>query len=146
MPVRVAREKFRIALRRILEKNLPDARLESLTAAAKLKDSFSDVYVRGSLLEGKSAWAIFAIRPGERAVTIKNSLAYGIPWLDWLRSRSTRHAIEGLRLIVPEESSALISDAFSASVHRRAPKSTNSPNGKTVFAAWNPPRVIWKAG
>jgi len=108
MPVRVAREKFRLALRRILEKNFPDARLESLTAASKLKDSFSDVYVRGSLLENRSAWAVFAVRPGESAATIKNSLAYGLLWLDWLRGRSTRHAIEGLRLIVPEESSALI--------------------------------------
>ena len=109
-PVRVAREKFRLALRRILEKNFPDARLESLTAAANLKDSFSDVYVRGSLLENKSSWAVFAVRPGESSATIKNSLAYGILWLDWLRGHSTRHAVEGLRLIVPEESSALISE------------------------------------
>ncbi|HXU49057.1 MAG TPA: hypothetical protein VN727_08410 [Candidatus Binatia bacterium] len=108
MPARVAREKFRLALRRILERNFPDAQVESLTSAATLKDSFSDVYVRGNLSDGRKNWAVFAVRPGESAATIKNSLAYGILWLDWLRGHSTRRAIEGLRLILPEESSALI--------------------------------------
>lgn len=108
MPARVAREKFRLALRRILERNFPDAHIESLTSAATLKDSFSDVYVRGNLADGAKNWAVFAVRPGESAAIIKNSLAYGILWLDWLRGHSTRHAIEGLRLIVPQESSALI--------------------------------------
>ncbi len=108
VPVRIARERFRLALRRILERNFPDARVESLTSAAKLKDSFSDVCVRGNISEGARHWAIFAVRPGESAATIKNSLAYGILWLDWLRGHSTHHAIEGLRLIVPEKSSTLI--------------------------------------
>lgn len=110
VPIRVAREKFRLALRRILEKNFPDAEVRSLTAVPDLKNSFSGVYVRGGLLEQGKVWAVFAVRPGESASTVKDSLAFAILWLDWVRGRSTRHAVEGVRLIVPERSSALISE------------------------------------
>jgi hypothetical protein len=108
VPLRVAREKFRLALRRILGKNFPDAEIHSLTAVPNLKHSFSGVYIRGGMLEQKKVWAVFAVRPGESAAAIKDSLAYGLLWLDWVRDRSTRHAVEGLRLIVPEGSSGLL--------------------------------------
>lgn len=109
-PIRVAREKFRLALRRILEKNFPDAEVQSLTTVPDLKNSFSGVYVRGGVLERSKAWAVFAVRPGESASTVKDSLAFAILWLDRVRGLSTRHAVEGLRLIVPEGSSVLISE------------------------------------
>jgi hypothetical protein len=110
VPIRVAREKFRLALRRILEKNFPDAEVRSLTAVPDLKNSFSGVYVRGGLLERGKVWAVLAVRPGESATVVKDSLAFAVLWLDWVRARSTRHAVEGVRLIVPEGSSALISE------------------------------------
>ncbi|HEY6467993.1 MAG TPA: hypothetical protein VIY69_18480 [Candidatus Acidoferrales bacterium] len=110
VPIRVAREKFRLALRRILEKNFPDAEIRSLTAAPDLKNSFSGVYVRGGLLEHGKIWAALAVRPGESATAIKDSLAFAVLWLDWVRGRSARHAVEGVRLIVPEGSSALVSE------------------------------------
>jgi len=108
VPVRVAREKFRLALRRILEKNFPDAQVQSLTTNPDMANSFSGVYVRGGMLDQKKIWAIFAVRPGESATAIKDSLAYAVLWLDRVRANSTRHAVEGIRLIVPEGSSSLI--------------------------------------
>lgn len=108
VPVRVAREQFRIELRRILERNFPDAKVDSLTAVPDLKNSFSGVYVRGGIAEEqKKVWAVLAVRPGEGATVIKDSLAFGVLWLDWIRSHSKRN-VEGLRLIVPEGSSELI--------------------------------------
>jgi hypothetical protein len=108
MPVRVAREKFRLSLRRILERNFPDAEVESLSVAPDLQHSFSDVYVRGGMLEQTKKWAVFAVRPGESAAAIKGSLAFAVLWLDWVRGHSTRHAVEGLRLIVPRGASGVL--------------------------------------
>ena len=107
-PVRVLREKFRLSLKRVLEKNFPDANVQSLVTGADLTNSFSGVYVRGSMQEGRSVWAVFAARPGESATTIKDALAYGLLWLDWLRGRATKRAVEGLRLIVPSGASSTV--------------------------------------
>jgi hypothetical protein len=115
--IRVEREKFRTVLRRILEKAFPDAQIESLTAVANLKDSFSDVYVRGSVSEAKKTWAVFAVRPGESAATIKNSLGFSLLWLDWMRGHTFTRAVEGVRLIVPEETSKLIRERILGLCH-----------------------------
>ncbi len=106
--VRVEREKFRLGLRRILEKNFPDAQVETLTTVPDLKNSFSGLYVRGAILERKKVWAILAVRMGESAAAIKDSLAYGVLWLDLVRAHSLRYSVEGLRLIVPTGASTVL--------------------------------------
>jgi hypothetical protein len=119
VPVRVVRERFRVALRRILEKNFPDAKIEALTTARDLKHSFSEVYVRGGMIEARKRWAVMAVRPGESAATVKDSLTYGVLWLDQVRERSTTHGVEGLRLIVPPGTSGTLRErvqGLSASV------------------------------
>src|SRR5215831_240725 len=119
LPLRVAREQFRVRLRGILEKNFPDAAVESLTAIPDLKHSFSGVYVRGGVAENKRTWAVFAVRPGESSVVIKDALAFGILWLDWVRTHSTRRAVEGLRMILPRGTSGLVFDRL-AGIHKQA--------------------------
>ena len=107
-PVRVARERFRSAMRRVLAESFPDGDLESLTCVPDLKHSLSGIYARGAMVEGKSQWAVFAVRPGESSVTVRDSLTFGILWLDWVRSHATRYPIQGLRLILPEGASGLM--------------------------------------
>jgi hypothetical protein len=107
-PLRVVRERFRIALRRILETNFPDCEVQPLVASPDLANSFSDVYVRGGVREKERVWAVLAVRPGESATAVKSALSYGLLWLDWTRSHASRCAVEGLRVIVPEGMSSVI--------------------------------------
>jgi len=52
--------------------------------------------------------AVLAAAPGESSAAIEEILAFGISWLDWTRSHVDRHAIEGLRLFIPEGSSRFL--------------------------------------
>jgi hypothetical protein len=113
-PGRITREQFRARFERILADRFPDAVIDSLTAAPDLEHSFSGSYVRGSMHEGSCAWAVLAAAPGEGAATIENILAFGILWLDWMRGRTTRHPIHGLRLFVPEGTSRFLRERLLA--------------------------------
>ena len=99
---RISREQFRARIRRVLSESFPDAVVESLTVAPDLKNSFSGLYVRGQMHEGSSAWALVAVPPEDETSSAEASLAFGILWLDWLRSRAALRAVEGLRIFVPE--------------------------------------------
>lgn len=106
---RVAREQFRVRLRRLLAERFPDATIDSLTTAPDLEHSLSGLYVRGSMREGPRGWAVLAVSPDENAAVIEGILAFGILWLDWTRQHAERHAIEGLRLFVPKGTSRFLS-------------------------------------
>jgi len=99
---RISREQFRARIRRVLSESFPDAVVGSLTVAPDLKKSFSGLYVRGQMHEGSSAWALVAVPPADETSSAEASLAFGILWLDWLRSRAELRAVEGLRIFVPE--------------------------------------------
>jgi hypothetical protein len=104
-PARVSREDFRERLRRILVHEFPDAVTEKLTSAPDLEHSLSGVYVRGRMRDAGREWALVAVPPWESSATVDRILAFGILWLDLLRSQTTKHPVEGLRLVVPEGSS-----------------------------------------
>jgi hypothetical protein len=99
---RITREQFRVRFGRMLAEQFPDARVESLTAAADLKRSFSPLYARGVMVEGRSTWAVTGVAPSESAAAFEDMLAFGLLWLDWTRSHAERRAVEGLRLFLPE--------------------------------------------
>jgi len=105
---RITRERFRARFHRILSERFPDARIGPLTAAPDLQRSFSSRYARGRMYEGACAYAVMAVAPGESSPALESMLAFGILWLDWTRSRAERHAVEGLRLFVPEGSAKLL--------------------------------------
>jgi len=98
---RINREQFRARFERFLAEHFPDAALDSLSAAPDLEHSFSGLYVRGRMLEGRYCWAFLAVSPDASAANIDAILAFAILWLDWVRARSVRHGVEGLRLFVP---------------------------------------------
>lgn len=103
-PLRITREQFRERFERILADKFPDAVVDSLTASPDLEHSFSGLYVRGIMHEGTRAWALHACGPND-VDAVENMLAFAILWLDRSRNHSSKRAIEGLRLFVPEGTS-----------------------------------------
>jgi hypothetical protein len=101
-PARIGREQFKARLARMLAEQFPDARVESLTTAADLKRSFSGLYTRCIMSEGRRAWAVMAAAPSENSVAFEGILSLGLLWLDWTRQHEGRRAIEGLRIFLPE--------------------------------------------
>jgi hypothetical protein len=117
---RITREQFRARFDRILAERFPDARSESLSAAADLEHSFSGMYVRGRMREGDREWAFLAASLSESSAAIDGMLAYGLLWLDWTRTHSEKRPVEGLRLFVPDGSSRILRErvlALSSAAH-----------------------------
>jgi hypothetical protein len=106
-PGRIAREQFSARFRRVLAEEFPDAAADSLSSAQDLKNSFSGLYVRGTMHEGTRAWALLAAGPTEIA-SVEKMLSFGFLWLDWCRNHSAKRGIEGLRLFVPEGTSGCL--------------------------------------
>jgi hypothetical protein len=120
-PGRISREQFRARIQRILSECFPDATIGPLTSAPDLKRSLSGLYVRGLMREGSNAWALLAVPPSENSPSIDASLAFGILWLDWMRTRGERCLVQGLRLFVPEGTGRRVRErALALSLRARA--------------------------
>jgi hypothetical protein len=76
--------------------------VDSLSGSPDLEHSFSGLFARGIMSEGRRAWAILAAPPGSNTNAVDGILTFGLLWLEWARDHSERRAIEGLRLFVPE--------------------------------------------
>ncbi len=96
-----ARMVFREQFRRSLSRQFPDWRIAGLSAEANLQESLSAVYARALLRKGASGWAALAAPPEPGAAG--GALTFGLIWLDYLRRRERRLAIEGLVLFLPEQ-------------------------------------------
>jgi hypothetical protein len=111
---RITREQFRARFERILNERFPDAVVDSLTASPDLEHSFSGLYVRGTMHEGSRSWAVLAVSASENAAAVEGMLAYGILWLDWIRSHAQHRAVEGLRQFVPQGGSRCLRERLLA--------------------------------
>ena len=94
-PRRVFRERFR----HMLSRQFPGWKIGELTVEPDLQHSLSPSYPRALVRHGQSAWAAIAAAPDPAAAS--GVLTFGLIWLDYLRRRETRLAIEGLALFVP---------------------------------------------
>jgi hypothetical protein len=90
----VFRERFRLFLRR----QFPEWKLAELTAEADLEHSLSPMFPRACLRHGRHAWAAIACPPEGDSGAV---LSFGLIWLDYLRARQRRSAVEGLALYLP---------------------------------------------
>jgi hypothetical protein len=95
---RGARLVFRERFRLFLTRQFPGWKLAEVSAEANLEHSLSPVYPRALLRKGPSGWAAIAAPHDSDADGI---LSFGLIWLDYLRRREKRLAIEGLALLVP---------------------------------------------
>ena len=109
-----SRAEFCERLRHILATQFPDETLESLTISADLEHTLSGNYARGVLRRGSSYAAFLAAPEGESADTVRNSLTFGLLWLDRLRETSRRGTLSGLRLILPKHTGAGVAQLLAA--------------------------------
>ncbi|HUP03930.1 MAG TPA: hypothetical protein VMU19_08075 [Bryobacteraceae bacterium] len=95
---RSARLVFRERVRLFLRRQFPDWDLAELTAEANLARSLSPAFPRAFLKRGQHGWAAIACPPEGDAAA---ALTFGLIWLDYLRAREKRLAVEGLALYAP---------------------------------------------
>jgi hypothetical protein len=108
-----SRARSRQELLALLARNYPGWKFERISNRSDREFSFSTWYTRGLARQGRSAWAFLGLGEGEAPAAADAVLAHGLIWLDWLRSRSTRVAVSGLKLFLP-------GDAVELTAHRAA--------------------------
>jgi hypothetical protein len=106
---RAARAEYQRLLVRLLEREYPGAKIESVSAKADLEHSFSPVYTRAVLRCGQSAFAVLGVNSDESQASIDAALTFGILWLDYQRERAARYHIEGLKLFLPHGRAEIVS-------------------------------------
>jgi hypothetical protein len=92
---------FRERFRRFLTREFPSWKLAEISAEADLEHSLSPAFPRALLRQGNTGAAAIAAPPG--AVDAAFLLSFGLIWLDYLRRRERRIAIDRLVLFVPAE-------------------------------------------
>jgi len=108
-----ARGSFQKQLLALLSRQYPGWSLERVSHRSDREHSFSAWYTRGVARQGCTAWAFLGLGESESPAAADAALAFGLIWLDWLRSRSERVTLPGLKLIFPPRTAAV-------SAHRAA--------------------------
>lgn len=107
------RSTFRQELVAMLKQEFPGWQLERVSSRSDREHSFSTWYTRGLARQGRTGCAFIGLSRDESPAAADAVLAFGLIWLDWLRSRSERTMIPGLRIYLPSETVDL-------NVHRAA--------------------------
>ena len=89
---------FRERFRHFLTRQFADWTLAEISAEPNLESSLSPSYPRAFLRRGQSGWAAIASPPESDTSGV---LSFGLIWLDYLRRREKRLAIQGLAIYVP---------------------------------------------
>jgi hypothetical protein len=110
---RARRAYFRRQSLAVLQDQFAGWRFERVSNRSDREHSFSTWYTRGLMRQGRSGWAFLALREGEAPAASDSALAYGLIWLDWLRGRSERDPVVGLKLFLPDQ-------ALASTCHRAA--------------------------
>ena len=102
-----ARRRYLRSLEEALRAEFPEWNAESFRSAMDLEHSFGPAYARGVLNKGQSAWAVLGVGAEEPAAVVDGALTLGILWLAYCREhRAGKRVFQGLRLILPEGSTA----------------------------------------
>ncbi len=109
----VRRASFRRQSLAVLQDHFVGWRFGRVSNRSDREHSFSAWYTRGLMCQGRSGWAFLALHEGEAPAASDSALAYGLIWLDWLRGRSERDPVVGLKLFLPDQ-------ALAATCHRAA--------------------------
>lgn len=89
---------FRERFRQFLTRQFADWTLADVSAEPNLEASLSPSYPRAFLRRGQTGWAAIAAPPESDASGL---LTFGLIWLDYLRRREKRMAVEGLAIYLP---------------------------------------------
>jgi hypothetical protein len=119
---RAARAAYEQKLRRTLDRHFPELKITKLTNGVDLEKSFGPVYTRGLMRQGCSAFAVLGVNAQEMQSSVDAALTFGILWLDVCRrAQAVNVLVEGLKLFVPNGSSALVRERM-ANLNREAAK------------------------
>jgi hypothetical protein len=100
--LRAIRTRYRQIFERVLQRQFPGSKLDSVSSRADLEHSCSPVYTRGLLHAGQSAFAVLGVNADETQSSIDAALTFGILWMDRQREQLAAHAqVEGLKLFAP---------------------------------------------
>jgi hypothetical protein len=99
---------FRQQLTALLERQYRGWKFERVSNRSDREHSFSAWYTRGMATQGHSAWAFLGLSEEEGTAAADGVLAFGLIWLDWLRSQADRVAITQLRLFLPPAAVSVI--------------------------------------
>jgi hypothetical protein len=94
------RLEYRERFRRSLHRQFPDWKLVELSTEPDLHHSLSPSYARAYLRRGNLG--IAAIGASENCLDPDGALSFGLIWLDHLRRREKRTAVEALAVFLPE--------------------------------------------
>lgn len=95
------RSRFRKEFLGLLEREYRGCRFERVSNRSDLEHSFSTWYTRGLARQGSTGWAFLGCSEEESPAAGDGALAHGLIWLDWLRARSDRVTVGGLKLFLP---------------------------------------------
>ncbi len=90
---------FREQFRRYLSRQYPGWDIAELSTEPNLEESLSPAYPRAFLKRGACGWAAIGAPPG----AAPGALTFGLVWLDYLRKRERRTAVEGLAIFLAED-------------------------------------------
>lgn len=99
---------FRRQLTALLERDYRGWKFARVGNRSDREHSFSAWYTRGMATQGRSAWAFLGLSEEEGTAAADNVLAFGLIWLDWLRSQADRIAITHLKLFLPPAAIAVV--------------------------------------
>src|SRR5437870_277740 len=117
---KTSRSAYAHLLGRILKREFPELKASKLSISSDLEHSFSPVYGRGVLHRGRSSFALLGINDQESQSSIDAALTFGLLWLHYLRQREIRAVVEGLKLIVPQGTSAVLRERIARLDHSAA--------------------------
>jgi len=107
--LRAIRGRYRQVFERVLLRQYPGWKLDSVSSRADLEHSCSPVYTRGLLRTGQSAFAVLGVNAEETQPSIDAALTFGILWMDRQREQLAGRAhVEGLKLFVPAGRSEMV--------------------------------------
>jgi hypothetical protein len=107
---RASRLEYQRLMVRLLEREYPGSKIESVSSKADLEHSFSPIYTRAILRQGQSAFAMLGVNESESQASIDAALTFGILWMDHQRQRQAGKChIEGLRLFIPKGRGEIVS-------------------------------------
>jgi len=109
---------FRKQFLTMLGREYPGWALERVSNRSDREHSFSAWYTRGMARQGRMAWAFLGLSEAESPAAADAVLAFGLIWLDWLRGRSERVVVPGLKLILPSPAVGLIAHRAAYLNHR----------------------------
>lgn len=102
------RSGFRQLLMAMLERDYRGWKFERVGNRSDREHSFSAWYTRGLATQGRCGWAFLGLSEEEASAAADDVLAFGLIWLDWLRSQSDRVAITQLKLFLPPTAVSVI--------------------------------------